>query len=184
MKLLRAVPQEKFYSNTELAKKLGIPEATLRTYKSYFTRTGITFNKKGKKIVYTEDQFQMFRDMLKLHREGNNTIKECVESVVNSIQHVEHSVESVVNILPTDSTNTTDSTNETITQTVVEDLLKRVSLLEDQSNEQKEKIEFLNEELAKMPERDKQLMNVIRDIQEVKKEVAASKEKKWWQFWR
>jgi DNA-binding transcriptional MerR regulator len=182
--LLRAVPQEKFYSNTELAKKLGIPEATLRTYKSYFTKVGITFNKKGKKVVYTEEQFQMFRDMLKLHREGNNTIKECVESVVNSIQHVESSVESVVNTYSTNTTDSTNSTNETITYTVVEDLLKRVSLLENQTNEQKEKIGFLNEELAKMPERDKQLMNIIREIQEVKKEVAASKEKKWWQFWK
>ncbi|KAB2486526.1 DUF3967 domain-containing protein [Priestia endophytica] len=172
--MLRVVPQERKYSNADLAKILEVPEATLRTYKSHFTKAGITFNKEGKQIVYTEEQVRLFKDMLELHRKGNQTIKECVVTVVNKVQHVE-------SIVKTDSTNTTD---ETTTYMALEDLLERVKTLENQSSEQRENIEFLNEELSKMPERDKRLMNVIRDIQTVKSELEAAKKKKWWQFWK
>lgn len=172
--MLRVVPQERKYSNAELAKILEVPEATLRTYKSHFTKAGITFNKEGKQIIYTEEQVRLFKDMLKLHRRGDQTIKECVVTVVNEAQHVE-------SVVKTDSTNTTD---ETITHMALEDLLERVKTLENQSREQGENIDFLNEELSKMPERDKKLMNVIRDIQTVKSELEAAKKKKWWQFWK
>jgi DNA-binding transcriptional MerR regulator len=175
--LLRVVPQERKYSNAELAKLLEVPEATLRTYKSHFTKAGINFNKEGKQIIYTEEQVRLFKDMLKLHRKGNQTIKECVVTVVNEVQHVE-------SVVKTGSTHSTNTTDETITHMALEDLLERVKTLENQSSEQGENIDFLNGELSRMPERDKKLMSVIRDIQTVKSELEAAKKKKWWQFWK
>ncbi len=41
-----------------------------------------------------------------------------------------------------------------------------------------------SEEVAKNQDRDEMLMQTIREVQEVKKMIAASKDKKWYEFWK
>lgn len=43
--------------------------------------------------------------------------------------------------------------------------------------------EAAKEDVARHKERDKMLMQTIREVQEVKKMLAASQEKKWYEFW-
>ncbi|QWH75528.1 DUF3967 domain-containing protein (plasmid) [Bacillus mycoides] len=41
-----------------------------------------------------------------------------------------------------------------------------------------------SEDMAKNQGRDKMLMQTIREVQEVKKMIAASNDKKWYEFWK
>lgn len=78
-------------------------------------------------------------------------------------------------------------------------VMERMTELEREVKEAKEKqveqqminselLEQLNEQRKimdeRLNERDMNLVNAIKEIQEVKKQVAAAKEKKWWNFWK
>lgn len=41
-----------------------------------------------------------------------------------------------------------------------------------------------SEDMVKNKGRDEMLMQTIREVQEVKKMIAASKDKKWYEFWK
>lgn len=62
-----------------------------------------------------------------------------------------------------------------------EQIAKLTSLLESQ---QKLLVHSNNIEKQQVTDRDKAVMTVIRELQEVKQMVAASNEKKWYQFWK
>jgi len=59
----------------------------------------------------------------------------------------------------------------------IAELRKHVAVIE---NRQQEQQEYIN---SKLEERDQQLMESIREIQEAKNQLAATQQKKWWQFW-
>ncbi|WP_141134518.1 DUF3967 domain-containing protein, partial [Bacillus sp. KbaB1] len=44
--------------------------------------------------------------------------------------------------------------------------------------------EAAKEDVARHKERDEMLMKTIREVQEVKKMIAASQDKKWYEFWK
>lgn len=49
----------------------------------------------------------------------------------------------------------------------------------------KEEVQMLKKEMSSQDnKRDQQLMSLIRDMQETKKLITATKQKKWWQFWK
>ena len=58
----------------------------------------------------------------------------------------------------------------------IAELRKHVAVIE---NRQQEQQEYIN---SKLEERDQQLMESIREIQEAKNQLAATQQKKWWQF--
>lgn len=54
-----------------------------------------------------------------------------------------------------------------------------------QLNERMEKQEKFNEKLIeRLEERDRNLMLVLKEIQETKKELLEAKQNKWWKFWK
>ena len=60
----------------------------------------------------------------------------------------------------------------------IAELRKHVAVIE---NRQQEQQEYIN---SKLEERDQQIMESIREIQEVKNQLAATKQEKWWKFWK
>lgn len=162
--MLQVVPHVKKYSSADLAKILGIPEGTLRSYKHYFTSAGVTFTKEGRKVSYSEADLKMFQRMASLYKDGYGTIKECVGLVVTEAQQVQH----VERQAPTSPTIPT--------QTVT---------MESLSNEIKELKIYINERLEKqeqrLEKRDRQLMEVVRDIQKSKE---AQTKKGFWQWFQ
>ena len=60
----------------------------------------------------------------------------------------------------------------------IAELRKHVAVIE---NRQQEQQEYIN---SKLEERDQQLMESIREIQEAKNQLAATQQKKWWKFWK
>ncbi|MCW4359948.1 DUF3967 domain-containing protein, partial [Bacillus altitudinis] len=61
-----------------------------------------------------------------------------------------------------------------------------------QMNEQKQIIQSLIKTIheqqhyieAKLEERDKNLIEALKENKEMKKQIAASQQKKWWKFWK
>jgi len=60
----------------------------------------------------------------------------------------------------------------------IAELRKHVAVIE---NRQQEQQEYIN---SKLEERDQQIMESIREIQEAKNQLAATKQEKWWKFWK
>jgi len=51
-------------------------------------------------------------------------------------------------------------------------------------NQEKKQTQLEHDRSDKENKHDEQLMLLIRDIQETKKMIAATQQKKWWQFWK
>ena len=76
------------------------------------------------------------------------------------------------------------SVQMTVQELVAEQLKKHEeSLKEWLTEQQRQQQEFQRVLLQKIDERDQNLMTMIRETQETKKLIAATQQKKWWQFW-
>ncbi|MEC3139368.1 DUF3967 domain-containing protein, partial [Bacillus thuringiensis] len=72
-----------------------------------------------------------------------------------------------------------------VTERVSEQLKKHEeSLKEWLIEQQKQQQDFQKAVIQRMDERDQSLMTMIRETQETKKLIAATQQKKWWQFWK
>lgn len=155
--MLKVVPTERTYDGSTFAEKLGITPSTLRNYKSQFTKVGITFKNNKGKTIYTENNLHMFSAMLDLHKQGGMTIAECVLAVL-SVQ---------------DSQDSQDSFQESvITFKQYEDIIKRLEIQEQELQKCKAQIE----------RRDRQVTELMRQMQELRKQT--NYKKAWWMFWK
>ncbi|MBQ4874472.1 DUF3967 domain-containing protein [Bacillus safensis] len=84
--------------------------------------------------------------------------------------------------------NHTESTALTLNESIKD--IKNT--LNSQMNEQKQIIQSLIQTIheqqhyieAKLEERDKHLIEALKENEEMKKQIAAAQQKKWWQFWK
>ena len=60
----------------------------------------------------------------------------------------------------------------------LKDIKTQNKILQDQNEELKTNVE------ASSNKRDENLLFLIREVQDTKKMIAASQEKKWWEFWK
>lgn len=169
--MLRAVPKNKNYKSSEIAKALNITENALRKYKSYLVKAGITFDKKGKYVIYTEEHLRLLRNMLRLHESGDKSLEECAVTVTRDVARVTNKPERVPSVTEHVTGQEQNQKSEDLQQVVLEDVLKRLT-------QQEEKYKALEE---RVNDRDQQLMSVVRRLQKVE---AAQQKKKWWQFWK
>ncbi|MBZ3766233.1 DUF3967 domain-containing protein, partial [Bacillus cereus] len=72
-----------------------------------------------------------------------------------------------------------------VAERVSEQLKKHEENLKEWLTEQqKQQQDFQKAVIQRMDERDQNLMTIIRETQETKKLIAATQQKKWWQFWK
>lgn len=198
------------YSPGEVAEQLGIQSSTLRKYADVLEKEGYTFikNERGHR-KYRESDVMVFRKVINLKNDTDMTLENATKQIVSWHQGVEvlplerHEVERYEE---TDFNATTLQTmlqdqNEIIEKQneLLQELSKRL-IEQDQRFAQRES-ELLSaiqtiqesqvliatnssEDVAKNQGRDEMLMQTIREVQEVKKMIAASKNKKWFEFWK
>ncbi|MES9726417.1 MerR family transcriptional regulator, partial [Bacillus safensis] len=120
------VPTEKTYEASIFSEKLGVSSSTLRNYKSQFAKAGVTFRNHKGKTTYTENDLVLFNKMLNLHKQGGQTIKDCVHADL-SVQDSQDSTQD-----SQDSTqDNQDSFQEyAITFKQYEDIIKRLEIQE------------------------------------------------------
>ena len=199
-----------FYSPGDVAEQLSIQSSTLRKYADVLEKEGYTFikNERGHR-KYRESDVMVFRKVINLKNDTDMTLENATKQIVSWHQGVEvlplerHEVERY------EEPDFNATTLQTMIQDQKEVIEKQNDLLQeltrrlteqDQRFAQRE-LEFLSviqkiqesqvliatnfsEDVAKNQGRDEMLMQTIREVQEVKKMIAASKDKKWYEFWK
>ncbi|MGE6594127.1 DUF3967 domain-containing protein [Bacillus mycoides] len=199
-----------FYSPGDVAEQLGIQSSTLRKYADVFEREGYTFikNERGHR-KYRESDVMVFRKVINLKNDTDMTLENATKQIVSWHQGVEvlplerHEIERY------EEPDFNATTLQTMIQDQKEVIEKQNYLLQElnkrlaeqdqrfvqresellsaiQSIRDSQKLIATNnsEDMAKNQGRDKMLMQTIREVQEVKKMIAASNDKKWYEFWK
>lgn len=198
------------YSPSDVAEQLGIQSSTLRKYADVLEKEGYTFikNERGHR-KYRESDVMVFRKVINLKNDTDMTLENATKQIVSWHQGVEvlplerHEVEryeepdfnaTTLQKMIQDQKEVIEKQNE-----LLYELNKRLAeqdqrfaqreselLSAIQSIQDSQKLIATNssEDIAKNQGRDEMLMQTIREVQEVKNMIAASKDKKWFEFWK
>lgn len=158
---------ETIYSNSDLAKLLGIQDSTLRKYCLVLEEAGYTFhkNENGYRGFFEKDVIVLQR-LIEIKKAPDITLKRAARAVISTV----------------DSQNVTGVVPDVITDKTPYNERNDLAILEGLLAFQKRQEEFNQALLERLDQRDQNLMKVLREIQDVKKELATSKKKKWWFF--
>ncbi|KAA0784001.1 DUF3967 domain-containing protein [Bacillus sp. BB56-3] len=198
------------YSPGDVAEQLGIQSSTLRKYADVLEKEGYTFikNERGHR-KYRESDVMVFRKVINLKSDTDMTLENATKQIVSWHQGVEvlplerHEIEryeepdfnaTTLQTMLQDQNEVIEKQNE-----LLQELSKRL-IEQDQRFAQREsellsaiqsiqdsqKLIAMNssEDVTKNQGRDEMLMQTIREVQEVKKMITASKDKKWYEFWK
>ncbi|WP_033707398.1 DUF3967 domain-containing protein [Bacillus mycoides] len=198
------------YSPSDVAEQLGIQSSTLRKYADVLEKEGYTFIKNEREHrKYRESDVMVFRKVINLKNDTDMTLENATKQIVSWHQGVEvlplerHEIEryeepdfnaTTLQTMLQDQNEVIEKQNE-----LLQELNKRL-VEQDQRFAQRES-ELLSaiqtiqesqtliatntsEDVAKNQGRDEMLMQTIREFQEVKKMIAANKDKKWYEFWK
>ncbi|MCM3223950.1 DUF3967 domain-containing protein [Bacillus cereus] len=198
------------YSPGDVAEQLGIQSSTLRKYADVLEKEGYTFikNERGHR-KYRESDVMVFRKVINLKNDTDMTLENATKQIVSWHQGIEvlplerHEVEryeepdfnaTPLQAMIQDQKEVIEKQNE-----LLQELSKRLAeqdqrfaqreselLSAIQSIQDSQNLIAMNssEDIAKNQGRDEMFMQTIREVQEVKKMIAASKEKKWFEFWK
>lgn len=198
------------YSPSDVAEQLGIQSSTLRKYADVLEKEGYTFikNERGHR-KYRESDVMVFRKIINLKNDTDMTLENATKQIVSWYQGVEvlplerHEIEryeepdfnaTPLQAMIQDQKEVIEKQNY-----LLQKLNKRLAdqdqrftqreselLSAIQSIQDSQKLIATNssEDIAKNQGRDEMLMQTIREVQEVKMMIAASKDKKWFEFWK
>ncbi|MBJ8107622.1 MULTISPECIES: DUF3967 domain-containing protein [Bacillus cereus group] len=198
------------YGPGDVAEQLGIRSSTLRKYADVLEKEGYIFikNERGHR-KYRESDVMVFRKVINLKNDTDMTLENATKQIVSWHQGVEvlplerHEIEryeesdfnaTTLQTMFQDQNEVIEKQNE-----LLQELNKRL-VEQDQRFAQRES-ELLSaiqtiqesqaliatntsEDVAKNQGRAEMLMQTIREVQEVKKMIATSKDKKWYEFWK
>ncbi|WP_460272074.1 DUF3967 domain-containing protein [Bacillus sp. NEAU-Y102] len=198
------------YSPGDVAEQLDIQSSTLRKYADVLEKEGYTFikNERGHR-KYRESDVMVFRKVINLKNDTEMTLENATKQIVSWHQGVEvlplerHEVERYEepnfnatplqamiqeqkeiiekqNYLLQELNKRLDEQDQRFTQRE----LKLLSAIQSLQDSQKLIATNNSEDMAKNHGRDEMLMQTIREVQEVQKMIAVSKDKKWYEFWK
>lgn len=198
------------YSPGEVAEQLGIQSSTLRKYADVLEKEGYTFikNERGHR-KYRESDVMVFRKVINLKNDTDMTLENATKQIVSWHQGVEvlplerHEIEryeepdfnaTTVQTMLQDQNEIIEKQNELLHE-LNKRLVEQDHRFAQRESELLSAIETIQEsqtliatntsgDVAKNQGRDEMLMQTIREVQEVKKMIAASKDKKWYEFWK
>ncbi|HFR4183033.1 MULTISPECIES: DUF3967 domain-containing protein [Bacillus] len=202
------------YSPGDVAEQLGIQSSTLRKYADVLEKEGYTFikNERGHR-KYRESDVMVFRKVINLKNDTDMTLENATKQIVSWTQGVEvlplerPEIEryeepdfnaTTLRAIILDQKDVIEKQNE-----LLQELNKRLAN-QDQRFAQRESellsaiqtlwdsqnliamnnSEATREDVEWQKKQDEMLMQTIRELQEVKKMIAVSKDKKWYEFWK
>ncbi|QWG42875.1 DUF3967 domain-containing protein (plasmid) [Bacillus mycoides] len=191
------------YSASEVYKRLGISDSTLRKYMEVLQREGFTVKKdKRGRREYSEGDIIVIERLIELSKHDGMTLEKAAKMIAQQIEKVNPDLindeePQERDLIPFHIQEQLQQQYSVMAQEMnqsIASMEKRLSEQAKQSNEEiKASIESHNERVEKRLEaRDETLMKTLREMQEAKRlmqefrdEVAAVKEKKkpWWRFW-
>jgi len=188
------------YLGGEVAKSLGIARSSLTKY-------CIALENKDYKFIRGSNNSRVFRskDVLLLQRmkdlvQDKGMTMETAVNVVLSMFPEEERTGAVLDENKGISSETTSREQEENNQlSLLIDKLEYIDEISDRLNSMEKELKDIktqnkilqdqNDELKTTLEtssnkRDENLLSLIREVQDTKKMIAASQEKKWWEFWK
>ncbi|MGE1044097.1 DUF3967 domain-containing protein [Bacillus wiedmannii] len=190
------------YSASEVYKRLGISDSTLRKYMEVLQREGFAVKKDNRgRRQYTDSDIMVIEKLIELSKHDGMTLEKAAKMIAQQIEKVNPDMiqeeAEETDLVPFHIQEQLQQQYGVMAQEMKQGMLameKRLSEQAKQSNEEiKASVEAHNERVEKRLEtRDETLMRTLREMQEAKRmmqefrdEVAAAKEKKkpWWKFW-
>jgi len=191
---------EVVYLGGEVAKSLGIARSSLTKY-------CIALENKDYKFIRGSNNSRAFRskDILLLQRmkdlvQDKSMTMETAVNVVLSMLPEEERIGVILDENKVMTPETTSKEQEENTQiSLLMDKLEYIDEISDRLNSMEKELKDIktqnkilqdqNDELKTTVEtssskRDENLLSLIREVQDTKKMIAASQEKKWWEFWK
>jgi DNA-binding transcriptional MerR regulator len=189
------------YSASEVYKRLGISDSTLRKYMEVLQRENYVVKKDNRgRRQYTEHDVMVIDKLIELSKHDGMTLEKAAKMIAQRLEIANPNAETEesqeTDLIPFHIQQQLQQQYSVMAQEMNQGMLemeKRLSEQAKQSNEEiKASIEQHNERVEKRLEaRDETLMKTLREMQEAKRlmqeyrdEVAAAKEKKkpWWKF--
>ncbi len=153
----------KTYSSKDVAKRLSIEPVTVRKYSQLLEEQGYSVYKDEKGWrYYTESDIRFLEYLCNMKSTG--------KSLEESVKHVASLYHSNLSILQPD-----------ISLHSEEVLLE---FIKSQNDFNQKILKRLETQEKRQAERDEILLRALRESQEVKKQIAATQQKKWWKFWK
>jgi DNA-binding transcriptional MerR regulator len=190
------------YSASEVYKRLGISDSTLRKYMEVLQREKFVVKKDNRgRRQYTDNDIMVIEKLIELSKHDGMTLEKAAKMIAQQIEKVNPDLiqeeAEETDLVPFHIKQQLQEQYSVMAKEMNQGMLameKRLSDQAKQSNvEIKASIEEHNERVEKRLEaRDETLMKTLREMQEAKRlmqefrdEVAAAKEKKkpWWKFW-
>lgn len=165
----------KIYSPADVATQLKIKESTLRKYSLLLEEAGIKFRRNSQnQRWYNDNDVIALRKLVTLKNNGDMTLKECANAVF---------LWSKGNDISQPSTDTYSDTKRYSSD---------ISELKEMVNKQNELIEALTVQMSEQQEyikesldrRDRELLQAIKESQQLKLEATANQEEKRKTFWQ
>ncbi|TKI42154.1 DUF3967 domain-containing protein [Bacillus mycoides] len=190
------------YSASEVYKRLGISDSTLRKYMEVLLREGFAVKKDNRgRRQYTEHDVMVIEKLIELSKHDGMTLEKAAKMIAQRIEIANPNAETEeskeTDLIQFHTQQQLQQQYSVMAQEMNQSILvmeERLSEQAKQSNEEvKTSIEAHNERVEKRLEaRDETLMKTLHEMQETKRlmqefldEVAAVREKKkpWWRFW-
>ena len=152
------------YASGEVAKRILVEPVTVRKYSQMLEVKGYIFERDDKdRRRYTEQDLTALQHLITL-RQGGLSVEESVEKIADLYHHN-------LAILPTDTAPQQKESPFLISMKRQEEFNQKI-------------FEQLEAQEKRQIERDENLIKALREAQEVKKQLAATQQNKWWQFWK
>ncbi|PGW90302.1 DUF3967 domain-containing protein [Bacillus cereus] len=190
------------YSASEVYKRLGISDSTLRKYMEVLQREKFVVKKDNRgRRQYTDNDIMVIEKLIELSKHDGMTLEKAAKMIAQQIEKAnpeliqEESEET--DLVPFHIKRQLQEQYSVMAQEMNQSMLAMEKRLSEQAKQNSEEIkasvEAHNVRVEKRLEaRDETLMKTLREMQKTKRmmqefrdEVAAAKEKKkpWWRFW-
>ncbi|EOP60147.1 hypothetical protein IKQ_06037 [Bacillus cereus VDM053] len=178
------------YSASEVYKRLGISDSTLRKYMEVLQREGFAVKKDNRgRRQYTEHDVMVIEKLIELSKHDGMTLEKAAKMIGQRLEipnpNAETEESQETDLIPFHIKQQLQQQYSVMVKEMNQSMLEMEKRLSEQAEKRSERIEKILER------RDDNLMKTIREMQETKRlmqeyrdEVAAAKEKKpWWKFW-
>lgn len=174
--------QKDWLSAEEVAKEIKVSAMTIkRNCQTYSSFLKFQQGEKNKYLIHQEC-IPVFQFIAKMRNKKNLQTKQIIELLSKE------GFPEYIDIEPIQVGQKVIAVQELdriVAERVSEQLKKHEENLKEWLTEQqKQQQDFQKAVIQRMDERDQNLMAIIRENQETKKLIAATQQKKWWQFWK
>ncbi|KXZ17541.1 DNA-binding protein [Bacillus nakamurai] len=150
-------------SSKDVAKRLGIEPVTVRKYSSMLEGQGYSFNKDSKGWrLYSEDDVKALEYLCTMTKINGHSLDETVKHIASLYR----------------SKLTISDTATSLQDNPLVEFMKRQEEFNRHMAERMEQFE------KRQQERHETLTAALRESLETQRMIAATKQKKWWQFWK